>query len=340
MKGKIRLISIMILICSIALLTTACSSSAPKGSKQSDRTEKEIVRFTIGTAGTAGALYPMGVAMAETITRHVEGFAATAEATAGSVENLRNLHNGQLGWGISQTEIASMAYYGKGDYKDNRYDDIRALFSTIYSYLQVFVPANSTIESIADFKGKTIGVGVAGSGGEMAARALLEEYGLTYNDIRPQFLPETEAVAALKDGKIDGFIATHPLKSAALVDLTTSMETKLLAIELEAFYEANRAYSRYTVEPGTYNYINEAVIIPRSRIIMCTSTNAIFSDEDIYQMVKAIWENRDEWANCNASVGNQVFLETALEEIDIPLHPGAIRYYEEIGMEVPPSLKP
>lgn len=340
MKKTSRLISALIIICSLVLSLTACSSSNTSDGQPAAKGEKGVVRFTIGTAGTAGALYPMGVAMAECISNHVEGFSATAEATAASVENLRNLHNGELGWAISQTEIASMAYYGKGDYAHNKYDDIRALYSTIYNYLQVFVAADSPINSIDDFKGKTVGVGAAGSGGEMAARALLEAYDLTYNDIKPQFMPETEAVAALKDGKIDGFIATHPLKSAALVDLTTSMKAKLLPIELDSFYEANPAYSRYTVESGTYNHIDEPVVVPRSRIVMCTSTKAGFSDEDIYQMVKAIWENRDEWASSNASVESQVVLETALEEIDIPLHPGAIRYFEEIGMEVDPSLKP
>ena len=349
MKRMSKVIFTFVLVLSLVLSLAGCFSSKTKegtstkqlvDTKNEKERSGEIKRFTIGTAGTAGALYPMGVAMAECISNHVEGFSATGEATAASVENLRNLHNGKLGWAISQTEIASMAYYGKGDYTQSRYEDIRALYSTIYNYLQVFVAGDSPIDSIEDFKGKTIGVGAAGSGGEMAARALLEVYGLTYKDIKPQFMPESEAVSALKDGKIDGFIATHPLKSAAMVDLTTSMKAKLLPIEKDEFYKENPAYSRYTVEAGTYNHIDQPIVIPRSRIIMCTSTNVDFSDEDIYLMVKAIWENRDEWANSNASVGSQVILETALDEIDIPLHPGAIRYYQEIGMEINPSLIP
>lgn len=300
---------------------------------------QEVKRFTIGTAGTAGALYPMGVAMAETITNRVEGFSATGEATAASVENLRNLHNGDMGWGISQTEIASIAYYGRGDYADNRYDDIRALFSTIYNFMQVFTLDNTGINSVEDFRGKNIGVGASGSGGEMAARILLEAYDMTYDDINPQFMPETEAVAALKDGRIAGFIATHPIKSAALTDLTTSATAKLLPVDADAFYELNPAYSRYTVPAGTYNNIDEDVVIPRSRIIMVTSTNAGFSDDDIYNMVKAIWENKADWEDSHAAVKAQVKIETALEEIDIPLHKGALRYYEELGMEIPELLR-
>ena len=337
MKKLLKSVTIMLLILFLVAQLAACSSKPTPDS--SSTAPGKVRRFTIGTAGTAGALYPMGVAMAETISKHVEGFAATGEATAASIENLRNLHDGKMGWAISQTEVASMAYYGKADYAANSYTDIRALYSTIYNYLQVFTSANSNINSVADFKGKTIGVGAAGSGGEMAARALLDTYGLSYDDIKPQFMPEAEAVSALKDGKIDGFIATHPLKSAAMTELTTSMKTKFIAIENDAFYKANPAYTRYTVPAGTYKNIDVDVVIPRSRIIMCTSTNAGFTDDEIYNMVKAVWENRDEWAISNASVEKQVNIETALEEIDIPLHPGAIKYFEEIGMTIPEALK-
>lgn len=358
MKKSFKFFTAILMAASIILMAAACSNKSGNTTAQGTSTaspattaaattvsptaqpaKEKVVRFTIGTAGTAGALYPMGVAMAECISKRVEGFAATGEATAASVENLRNLHDGKLGWAISQTEVASMAYYGKGDYSKNKFDDIRALYSTIYNYLQVFVRADSTIDSIDDFKGKTIGVGAAGSGGEMAARALLEVYGLSYKDIKPQFMPETEAVSALKDGKIDGFIATHPLKSAAMTDLTTSIKARLLPVDNDAFYTANPAYTKFTVPSGTYTGIDAPVVIPRSRIIMCTSTNAGFSDEDIYNMVKAIWENREDWANSNASVSSQVLLDKALEEIDIPLHPGAIKYFEEKGMKIPDMLK-
>lgn len=326
MKKTVKIITLLSVI-AILVSFSACNR------------DPEIKRFTIGTAGTAGSLYPMGVAMAECITQRVEGFSATGEATAASVENLRNLHNGSLGWGISQTEVASLAYYGRGDYQDNAFTDIRALFSTIYNYLQVFTLEGNGIETVSDFSGKTIGVGASGSGGEMAARILLEAYDMDYEDINPQFLPETEAVSALKDGLIDGFIATYPIKGSVLVDLTTSADAKLLTVN-DRFYELNPAYSHYTVAGGTYNGIDEDVDIPRSRIIMCTSTNAGFTDDEIYRLVKAIWDNRTDWEDSSATVKAQVVLETALEEIDIPLHPGAIRYFEEKGMTVPENLKP
>lgn len=296
--------------------------------------------ITIGTAGTSGALYPMGVAMAQTITDHVDGINATGEATAASIQNLRDLHEGNTELAISQSEVAFYAYNGQMDYEGNAFTDIRALYSTIYNYLQVFVAADSDIDSIDDLKGKTVSMGSAGSGGEMAARALLSAYGLDYITVNAQFMGESDGASALKDGKIDAMIATHPIASAALTELTTSMKTKMIIIPADSkFYEVYPLYTPYTVPAGTYTDIETEVITPRSRIIMCTSTESGLTDDEVYEIVKSVWENRDEWAGSAKAVEKQAILETALEEIAIPMHPGAIRYFEEIGMTVPEDLK-
>lgn len=295
--------------------------------------------ITIGTAGTSGALYPMGVAMAQTITDHIENMSATGEATAASIQNLRDLHEGNSELGISQSEVAYYAYNGQMDYEGNAFTDIRALYSTIYNFLQVFVPADSDITSIADLKGKTVSMGSAGSGGEMAARALLSAYGLDYSTVKAQFMGESDGASALKDGAIDAMIATHPLGSAALTELTTSMDARLLDISESNFYDVYPLYTPYTVPAGTYRGVDVDVVIPRSRIIMCTSTESGLTDDEVYEIVKAVWDNREEWAGCAKSVETQAVIETALEEIAIPLHPGAIRYFEEIGVTVPENLK-
>ena len=297
-------------------------------------------RFSIGTAGTAGALYPMGVAMGQTITRHVPGLAATGEATAASVENIRNLSAGKLVMGISQNEIAWLAYNGQGDFKGRKSDSLRSLFSTIYSYVQIFAKADSPLKSIKDFKGKVVGVGAAGSGGEMAARMILGYYGLSYKDIKPQFIPETEAVSALKDGRIAAFICTHPLKSAALMDLTNSAAVKMIPIADDGFYKKFPFYTRYEIPANTYKGIDYPVPVPISRVIMLTTKTSTLSDDEVYSVVKAIWENRGEWSSVHASVDKQVLFETALKELSVPMHVGAIRYFQEKGVQIDKSLYP
>ncbi len=301
-------------------------------------TATSLKRISIGTAGTAGSLYPMGVGMAKTITDHVEGIACTGEATAASVENIRNLTSGNLAMGISQSEIAYLAYNGLGDFKGHDASDLRALFSTITSYVQAFTLESSDIKAISDFKGKSIGCSSAGSGGEMCVRMVLDYYDLSYDDIKPQFISETEAVSALKDGRIDAFICTHPIKSAALTDLTTSVDVRMISFEDPKFYEEFFFWTPYSIPAGTYKNVDEVIVVPSSRVNMFTSTKSGLSDDDVYKIVKAIWENRDEWQGVANSVSKQVVIDAALSGIPLPLHPGALKYYQEIGIEIDPQL--
>lgn len=103
--------------------------------------------------------------------------------------------------GISMSEICAYAYHGQADYEGSDYSDIRAMFSTINNYLQVFTLKDSGITSVEDLKGKTVSMGSAGSGGEMAGRMLLGVYGLDYNSVNAQFMGESDGATALKDGK-------------------------------------------------------------------------------------------------------------------------------------------
>ena len=339
MKKIVSTLLAAAMICGLA----ACGTTSYPGTSGSNSTSQsstaQELRITIGTAGTSGALYPMGVAMAETITKHVDGISATGESTAASVENLRSLHEGKMAMGISMSEICAYAYHGIGDYEGNAYTDIRAMFSTINNYLQVFTLKDSGITSIEDLAGKTVSMGSAGSGGEMAARALLGVYGLDYTSVNAQFMGESDGATALKDGKIDAMIATHPLNSAALTELTTSCDAVLLSIDDDAFYEAYPAYVRYTVPAGTYPNNDTDVVVPQNSVVMCTSLNSGLTDDDVYEITKAIWENRDEWASSAKSVENEAVWDSVLNNIDLPLHPGAIRYLEEKGLTIPDALK-
>ncbi|MFA7671253.1 MAG: TAXI family TRAP transporter solute-binding subunit, partial [Sphaerochaetaceae bacterium] len=238
------------------------------------------------------------------------------------------------------SEIAFLAYNGLGDFSQRKADDLRAMFSTIYSYIQVFVAADGPIKTLDDFRGKAVGVGAAGSGGEMAARMIFDYYGISYDDIRPQFIPETEAVNALKDNRIAGFVCTHPLKSAALMDLTTSMKVRMISFRDEQFYKDFPFWTRYDIPAGTYNNVNEVVTVPISRVTMLSSLKSGLTEDDVYGIVKAIWENPDEWSEVTASVKREVLLETALNEIPVPLHKGAIKYFKEIGFDIPKELYP
>ena len=299
--------ALIIILAALVAVSGAFAGGAGEGGSSAG----SIQRISIGTAGTSGSLYPMGVAMAKTISDHVPGIACTGEATAASVENIRNLTSGNLAMGISQSEIAYLAYNGLGDFAARKADDLRAMFSTIYSYIQIFTLEGSPVNTISDLKGRSIAVGSAGSGGEMASRMILEYYGLTYN-----------------------------VKSAALMDLTTSADVKMIPIDDPDFYENFWFWTKYEIPAGTYENVDVPVNVPISRVVMLTSTKSGLTDDQVYEITKSIWENRDEWANVTNSVSSEVKWETVIDEIPVPLHPGAIRYLEEKGVDIPETLIP
>jgi TRAP transporter TAXI family solute receptor len=295
-------------------------------------------RISIGTAGTAGALYPMGVAMAETINSKVPGFKASAEASSASLENIRNLAQGNVDWAISQNEVAFLAYNGQGKYKGRAVKSLRSLFGTLLSWAQIFAAADSNLNSVKDFKGKRIGVGAPGSGGERAANKILDYYGLTYKDIKPEFISNTEMVAALKDGTIDAFIITHPLKSAALLDLTTSFKVKMIPVGDDGFYKKYPFFNKLNVPAGVYRNVDKPVPTPTSRIVMYTSTKAGLSEAEVYGLLKGLWENPKGWTGTHPAVKKYTLLKDAVKGVSVPLHPGAVKYYKEKGLSIPASL--
>lgn len=297
-------------------------------------------RISIGTAGTAGALYPMGVAMAETISRHVPGIKGSAEASGASLENIRNLAQGNVDWAISQNEVAFLAYTGQGKYKGRKVSSLRSLFGTLLSWAQIFAAGDSSINSVRDFKGKRIGVGAPGSGGERVAQKILSYYGLSYKDFKAEFMSNAEMVSALKDGTLDAFIITHPLKSAALLDLTTSYNVKMVPIADDGFYKKYPFFTKRSVPAGVYRNIDNPVPTPTSRIVMYTSTRADLSTAQVYNLLKGIWTYDSEWVNTHPAVKKYTTLKDAIKGLNIPLHPGAVKYYREQGLSVPARLTP
>jgi uncharacterized protein len=318
-----RLITIMVFVLNLVLVGPSLAA------------EK---RISIGTAGTAGALYPMGVAMAETINRHVPGFKASAEASSASLENIRNLDQGSVDLAISQNEVAFMAYNGLEKYEGRAVTSLRSLFGTLISWVQIFAPAESPIVSMKDFRGKRIGVGAPGSGGERAAETILSYYGLSYKDITPEFMSDAEMVTALKDGTLAAFISTHPLRSAALLDLTTSFNVKMIPVADDGFYEKYPYFTKMEIPLETYRNVDTPVPTPTSRVVMFTSTSAELSEDQVYTLLKGIWENSGEWTNIHPAVKKSTTIEDAVKGLNIPLHTGAVKYYREKGLSIPATL--
>ncbi len=344
MKRKNRLFWLVALVVASMVLIVGCQSQgqSEKGGEDTNHTggKADEIHFNIGTAGTGGALYPMGVAIAETINKHSDRFKASAISTNASVQNIRELSENKQGMGIAQNEVAYFAYHGEDRYEGNEVTSLRGLFGTINSWVLVIVPADSDIQSIADFEGKRIGVGAPGSGGEIAAQRILKYAGLTYDDVQEEFLSDGEMAEGLKDGMLDAMIITNPLNSATMQDLSTSMDIRIIPLEEASFYETYPYYVQAEIPAGTYPGQDEPVTTAITRVLMLADINGPFTKEDVTELLEIIWDNESEWLDSHAAVKADTSFENALEAMTIPLHEGAVEFYQSRGVEVPEELIP
>ncbi|KKM10081.1 hypothetical protein SY88_15680 [Clostridiales bacterium PH28_bin88] len=348
-----RFATVLVIILVLTLVLSGCgggktadsSKAADSGKSSSTQTQgsgsgggKKWI--SIATASTAGAWYPIGGGMAAVISKYVTNMQANAETGAASLENLRNLQEGKVDIVFTQPDIAYQAYNGLDLYAGKKTDNLRSLMASYGTVAHFFGPKNSPYNSIKEFKGKKVGVGAPGSGTEVFNKTVLAENGLTYDDVEEQFLSVPDQVTAIKDGNLDLSMSLMPVPTGAFTELAVTNGMKLIPLEKDAI---DRLVARlpgflpHVIKAGSYPGQDKDIDTLVYRGLITTTTK--MSEEDAYQITKAVWEHRDEWKDVHAVVKDMT-LDTALLGHTVPLHPGAIKYYQEKGLTVPPELIP
>lgn len=310
---------VVVLAMIMALVGFACTAGA-------------VERLSLATGGTAGTYYPVGAGVASIVSKHVDGVEITAESTGASVANLKMLRAGNVDLMFGASNTSWGGYEGHPPFEGAAVKNIRGITCLYPECFQFIVLKNSGIESIYDLKGKKVAVGAPGSGTERTAKMVLEAHGLTYDDIDEQFLNFGEAVTALKDRIIECGVVGSGYPTSAVVDAATTLDINLLEPDEEVMvpFIKDRPYLTLTTIPGgTYNGIDEDVNVVASPAIF--SAREDLSEDVVYRITKALFENLDELAAVHAQ-GKNVKLETALSAMSIPLHPGAEKYYKEVGL--------
>lgn len=208
-----------------------------------------------------------------------------------------------------------------------------ATIGTLYpEVIQIAVSENSGINSIYDFKGKRISVGDAGSGVEFNAKQIMEGYGLTFNDIKKSNLSFKESAEAIQNGTLDGCFITAGVPNAALQELAFSAGLKLIPVsgnEAATVMDKYGYYTATTIPGGTYKGSDEDV--PALAIKATLAVSASLDEDTVYEMTKALFENLQELGNAHAK-GKEVSAASAVTGVSVPFHPGAVKYYKEIGL--------
>lgn len=296
-------------------------------------------QLSIATGGTGGVYYPIGGGFAEMINNHIEGAQATAEVTGASVENMGLIMRGDADLALVLADTAYQAYTGTGDFESRQIENTRALASVYPNAVQLVTLAESDIHTIADLAGKRVSVGAPGSGTELNARAVLEANGVSYEDFTPQRLNFNETADAIRDGDIDaGFWSVGP-PTSSILNLAATRDIRLIGLsdeEIANAQEAVEVFAPYELAAGMYDGMDEAVQtigIPNVLVV-----NADMDEELAYQLTQLLFENTDELIAVHPAA-NDTTVEFTMGSTPVPLHPGAIRYFEEVGADIPDRLR-
>lgn len=306
------------------------SESAAAGSQAGSQTGQGATRhLRFPGSAMGGSFYVQSSAIANLINNKLKGVDATVEVTSGGHENLKMVEEG-----ADLALVNAMAVYqalnGLPPY-ERKVQNIRAIAWAAPSDLHVFTLKKTGIRSMADLKGKVISPGTRGSGTEEITRATLDALGMTYQDFkRVDYLTFQETVNALKNGQIDvGFMATG-FPSGQIQELATQAELVLIPItpDEQAKITAKYPYFNSRIIPaGTYKGVDKDV--PVNSLPSLLITNKDLPEDLVYDITKLIAENMQVLQGSHAGFKDWKMDSSAGQLL--PLHPGAAKYYREVG---------
>lgn len=308
---------------------------------------QELQFFRIGTGGTAGTYYPIGGLIANAISNPpgsracedggscgVPGLVATAVASNGSVGNVNAINGGAMEAGFSQSDVAYWAETGTGLWEGQPAVEKLRLIANLYpESIHIVASKASGITSVADLKGKRVSLDEPGSGTLVDAKIILGAFGLSEADIRPEYLKPDQASDRMRDGAMDAFFFVGGYPAGAIAELASQEDVTLVPItgpEIDKLRSDYSFFSAESIPAGTYEGqdADVATISVGAQLV----TSADQPEELIYNIVKAIYnENTQKLFAAGHAKGKAITLDNAVLGAGIPFHPGAEKYYKEVG---------
>ncbi|WP_029911808.1 TAXI family TRAP transporter solute-binding subunit [Pelobacter seleniigenes] len=299
--------------------------------------EAENQFVTIGTGGVTGVYYPTGGAICRLVnkTRKEHGIRCSVESTGGSVYNLNAIANGELDMGVAQSDWQYHAYHGTSKFADaGANKDLRAVFSIHPEPFTVVARADSGIKNFQDLKGKRVNIGNPGSGQRGTMEVVMKALGWTNDDFKlASELKSAEQSAALCDNKIDAMIFTVGHPSGSIKEATTSCDSVLVNVTgpaIDKLVKENAYYRYATIPGGMYRGTDEDT--KTFGVGATFVTSAKVPEDVIYNVVKAVFENFDDFKKLHPAFENLKKEEMIKDGLSAPLHAGAVKYYKEAGL--------
>jgi len=287
--------------------------------------------INILTGGTSGVYYPIGVGLAKIYGDGIPGARTQVQATKASVENLNLLQQGKGEFAIALGDAVKLAWDGNAEAGfPAPLSKLRGIAAAYPNYIQIAASVDSGVVTLADLAGHSLSVGAAKSGTELNARTILAAAGMSYEGLsKIEYLPFAESVELMKNRQLDASLQSAGLGVASLKDLATSAPTTIVSIPADVVAAIGAPYVPAVIPAGTYE--GQTADVATAAVGNFFVTHEDVSEETAYQMTKLLFENLTTLeASHNAAAS--IKLENALDGMPIPLHPGAERYYREIGL--------
>lgn len=323
------------LIVGIALFTLGAFTlgCTKQPEKISHHPANEQNYLTIATGAVSGPYFTIGEALAKVYKTKL-GYNTAVRSTDGSVENVSLLenHKADLAFVMSDTAAFELDRYVKS--RDARFKQppFKAVAGLYFNYVQIVTLQDENIQSVYDLKGKRVGVGAPNSGVERNARMILQEHSITYQDIQPEYLSYAEAMEQLKNKKIDAAFVTSGLPNNAVLELQNLKDVAIVPIQATIIDHLMKQYpffEKAELPAGVYQNNQPIPTVAIRNILLVRSD---LTDAQVYKMTKTFFENLNTVQQAHQAANN-INRNGAGKGLVVPLHPGAMKYFKDSGIQ-------
>ncbi|NLX86043.1 MAG: TAXI family TRAP transporter solute-binding subunit [Clostridiales bacterium] len=338
---KRKLVFLLMLLIALSLVMTSCSSPAPvqesaEAGVDSETEEVQINKddyfITVATGPTSGLYYPIGGAFSSVIKNKL-GYKSSAQSTGASVENINLIMEGKADMAITMADAIAQAYDGTGAFEGKQpMKNLRAMMGLYPNYVQIVTTDKTGITKFEDLKGKRVGIGAPNSGVELNARMMYEAHGMTYEDSKVDYLNYGEAIDQMKNGLIDAAFVTSGIPNATVMELGVTNKIVIVPIEGEGadrLIEKYPFFVREAIPKETYNTDADANTVTVRNIMIVREE---LPEEVVYDLTKGIYENIADIKASHNTADKHISLENSQIGVSIPFHPGAEKYFREVGI--------
>lgn len=303
-----------------------------------------VTYIRIASSSMGGTWFPIAAGISGIVNSKLEDV-RMAPTLGGGIENIKSLKKGDVEMGFTIASTAYEAWNGFNWAKGEKYTDFRVLFNTYSSGLQFVVPKSSEIFTFKDLIGKRYCPGKVGWTAEALSREVFKFYGFTYDDVMKKggkivYGGFEEMGMLMKDKHLDCVSATSPAPTSWIMDIATAFPIRLIPFPEDLLKQCadKIGTGRYTVKAGAYRGVDKDVeCLGVGNILLIHKK---ISEELVYKITKAVWENLDSLQKIHPVVEAEMKLSNALQGFSVPLHKGAAKYYREKGVAIPPVVQP